>query len=50
VKKPHKARFKDFSGTLPPKRSGRNGNCLSAIWREFEESAERSEASFAVAA
>jgi hypothetical protein len=28
VQMPHVVRFKDFSGTLPSKRSGRNGNCL----------------------
>jgi hypothetical protein len=39
---PHAARFKDFSGSLPAKRSDRNGNCLSAIRREFCRCSEAS--------
>ncbi len=38
-----------FRGTLPPQRSARKDDCLSAK-REFEESAERSEANFVFAA
>jgi hypothetical protein len=37
----HAARFKDFSGTLPPQRSDRKGNCLSAEGASFAFAAKQ---------